>query len=171
LPGNAPEGVRQGKVDPDNVPVDESLRVLIGELPAPDQAVPLWSASHGNPLVPSVRADVTYLRQDFSLLQEVPEAAPWPARQRFDFLVRERVLTEEEGQAYQAAFGGPEERSPYRQAARSALRELTGTPSRTNALWIALCCTSLVVLPGCLVYRFRRLKARRRVSVAVGASL
>jgi hypothetical protein len=170
LPGNAPEGVRQGKVDPDNLPVDESLRVLIGELPAPDREVPLWSASHGNPLVPSVRADVTYLRQDFSLLQEVTEAAPWPARQRFDFLVRERVLTDEEAQAYQAEFGGPEESSPYRQAARSALRELTGTPGRTNALWIALCCTSLVVLPGCLVYRFRRLKARRRVSVAAWSS-
>jgi hypothetical protein len=171
LPGNAPEGVRQGKVDPDNVPLDESLRVLIGELPAPDRAVPLWSASHGNPLVPSVRADVTYLRQDFSLLQEVTGAAPWPARQRFDFLVRERVLTDEEAQAYQAELGGSEESSPYRQAARSALRELTGTPGRTNALWIALCCTSLVVLPGCLVvYRFRRMKARRRVSVAAWSS-
>jgi hypothetical protein len=166
LPGNAPEGVRQGKVDPDNVHVDESLGVLIGEMPAPDQAVPLWSASQGNPRVPSVRADVTYLRQDFSLLQEVPSAAPWPDRQRFDFLVRERVLTEEEAQAYQAELGGPEESSPYRQAARSALRKLTNTAGRTNALWIALGCTSLVVLPGGLAYRFGRLKARRRVSVA-----
>jgi hypothetical protein len=78
------------------------------------------------------------------------------------------VLTDEEAQAYQAAFGGPEESSPYRQAARSALRELTRTRGRTNALWIALGCTSLVVLAGCLVYRFRRLKARRRVSVNVG---
>jgi hypothetical protein len=160
LPGNAPGGLWQGKVDPDNAPVDESLPVLIGELPAPDRPVPLWSASHGNPRVPSVRADVTYLRQDFSMLQEVAEAAPWPDRQRFDFLVRERVLTDKEAQVYQAELGGPEETSPYRQAALSALHELTGTPGRTNALWVALCCTSLVVLPGCLAYRFGRWKAR-----------
>ena len=46
-----------------------------------------------------VRVDVTYLRQDFSVLQPVADANPWPEMQRFDFLVRTRELTEEEAAA------------------------------------------------------------------------
>src|SRR5207302_8029660 len=42
-----------------------------------------------------VRLDVTYLRQDFSVMQPVADAHPWPEIQRFDFLVRNRVLSEE----------------------------------------------------------------------------
>ena len=37
-----------------------------------------------------VRADVTYLRQDFSVMQSVENPGKWPALQRFDFLVRIR---------------------------------------------------------------------------------
>ena len=40
-----------------------------------------------------VRADITYLRQDFSLKQLVKDAKPWPSQQRFDYLVRLRPLT------------------------------------------------------------------------------
>jgi hypothetical protein len=46
-----------------------------------------------------VRVDVTYLRQIFSVMQAVDDANPWPERQRFDFLVRTRQLTEEEATA------------------------------------------------------------------------
>jgi hypothetical protein len=35
-----------------------------------------------------VRADVTFLRQDFSVPQKVPSHGVWPERQRFDFMVR-----------------------------------------------------------------------------------
>ena len=34
-----------------------------------------------------VRADTTYLRQDFSVVQPVPNPGPWPSHQRFDYLV------------------------------------------------------------------------------------
>jgi hypothetical protein len=37
-----------------------------------------------------VRADVTYLRQDFSLVLPVSEPGQWPKMQRFDFLIRQR---------------------------------------------------------------------------------
>ncbi|MGH7222458.1 MAG: HEAT repeat domain-containing protein, partial [Gemmataceae bacterium] len=47
-----------------------------------------------------VRVDVTYLRQDFSALQAVADANPWPEMQRFDFLVRTRVLSDGEATAY-----------------------------------------------------------------------
>jgi len=41
---------------------------------------------------PMVRADTTYLRQDFSAMMPVENAQPWPEMQRFDFLVRTRVV-------------------------------------------------------------------------------
>jgi hypothetical protein len=41
---------------------------------------------------PMVRADTTYLRQDFSVMLPVANAAPWPELQRFDFLVRTRIV-------------------------------------------------------------------------------
>lgn len=75
-----------------------------------------------------VRVDVTYLRQDFSALQAVADANPWPEMQRFDFLVRTRELTEDEAEAYREKLKPrePGEFSPYQRAALSALRELTG---------------------------------------------
>jgi hypothetical protein len=75
-----------------------------------------------------VRVDVTYLRQDFSTMQPVVDANPWPERQRFDFLVRTRELTEDEATAYRDKLKPrePGEFSPYQRAALAALRELTG---------------------------------------------
>ena len=37
-----------------------------------------------------VRADVTYLKQDFSVQLPVANPGQWPAEQRYDFVVRER---------------------------------------------------------------------------------
>jgi hypothetical protein len=75
-----------------------------------------------------VRVDVTYLRQDFSVLQPVADANPWPEMQRFDFLVRTRALTEEEATVYREKLAPREggQFSPYQRAALAALRELTG---------------------------------------------
>ncbi|HTU19268.1 MAG TPA: hypothetical protein VMG10_14505 [Gemmataceae bacterium] len=75
-----------------------------------------------------VRVDVTYLRQDFSVLQAVADANPWPEMQRFDFLVRTSVLSEDEAAAYRDKLKPrePGEFSPYQRAALAALRELTG---------------------------------------------
>jgi hypothetical protein len=83
----------------------------------------------------TVRLDVTYLRQDFSLLQPVADAHPWPEMQRFDFLVRDRTLTEEEAAAYREQLE-PREKgrlSPYRRVALAALRELTGLEAAPTA--------------------------------------
>jgi len=73
----------------------------------------------------TVRIDVTYLRQDFSLMMRVKDARPWPDMQRFDFLVRTREVTAEEAADYDkqiAKQGMP----PSHAAAQYALRELTG---------------------------------------------
>ena len=59
--------------------------------------MPNW----GNPLPPqyynarssldlvSVRADITYLKQDFSVVQPVVNHGPWPSKQRFDYVVQQ----------------------------------------------------------------------------------
>jgi hypothetical protein len=79
-----------------------------------------------------VRVDMTYLRQDFSMMMPVPNSHPWPTRQRFDFLVRFRELTPNQAAEYQES--APKgELSPYHRAAVDALRELTGQDAGTTA--------------------------------------
>jgi len=85
-----------------------------------------------------VRLDMTYLRQDFSLMMPVPDAHPWPEMQRFDFLVRTRQLTPTEAQAYDPCceMEEPGHLSPYHRSALYALRELTGRDTEpTAAAW------------------------------------
>jgi hypothetical protein len=75
-----------------------------------------------------VRVDVTYLRQDFSMRLPVADANPWPEMQRFDFLVRTRVLTDKEAKVFEDMLSkrAPGVLSPYHRAVLAALRELTG---------------------------------------------
>jgi hypothetical protein len=82
-----------------------------------------------------VRIDVTYLRQDFSRMQAVADAAPWPEMQRFDYLVQTRTLSDEEAASYREklATKEPGQLSPYHRAALVALRELTGKDTEPNA--------------------------------------
>jgi hypothetical protein len=63
-----------------------------------------------------VRADVTYLRQDFSTMHPVAQADPWPAQQRYDYLVRRRPVPPPE-------LNRPES-YPQRDAVLYALRAL-----------------------------------------------
>jgi hypothetical protein len=106
--------------------------VVTAEVPRPDQ--PLRSPGEGylsaNPDV-LVRLDVTYLRQDFSLLRPVKDAHPWPEMQRFDYLVRTRVLSREEEAAFPRP--APDTLNPYQRASLAALRELTGRDAAPTA--------------------------------------
>jgi hypothetical protein len=70
-----------------------------------------------------VRADVTYLRQDFSLRQPVAKLVRnWPEVQRFDYLVRVRPVTGMDlDRAHEKQQGWTRE---YRAAINFALREL-----------------------------------------------
>jgi sugar lactone lactonase YvrE len=72
-----------------------------------------------------VRADVTYLRQDFSAPLEVKNHGKWPGAQRFDFFVRERPANAHEIAVMKTA---EKERTPteHQKAIFFALRELTG---------------------------------------------
>jgi hypothetical protein len=73
-----------------------------------------------------VRADVTYLKQDFSVMLDVKEHGDWPALQRFDFLVRERWIDPDDlSKPLGVGRFADSSRSPHKQALRFALRELT----------------------------------------------
>jgi hypothetical protein len=73
-----------------------------------------------------VRADVTYLRQDFSFMEDVPDPGQWPARQRFDYIVRQRELTDQEI----TDRAKPAKSYPQREAVRRALEKLTTPEDR-----------------------------------------
>jgi hypothetical protein len=106
-----------------------AAETLTAAVPTPQAPLPSPSQGYQNSIPDIlVRLDVTYLRQDFSILQAVADANPWPEMQRFDFLVRTRTLTEKEADACreQLATKEPGVLSPYHRAAVAALRELTG---------------------------------------------
>jgi hypothetical protein len=126
-PGNT-EGIPEG--------------VLTVGVPLPNEPLPKPSQGgyQSSPSSPDilVRIDMTYLRQDFSVMMRVANAEPWPEVQRFDFLVRTRTLTAAEAQAYEPCCvdDEPGRLSPYHRAALFALRELTGRDAEpTAAAW------------------------------------
>ena len=73
---------------------------LIARVPSPDEELPpsnsrvYYSLGRGEAAL--VRADETYLRQDFTVMQAVENSGKWPKMQRFDFLVRTRNLSADE---------------------------------------------------------------------------
>lgn len=90
-----------------------------GLVPTPGQPLPAlyYAGQSGN----FVRADITFLRQDFSVNLPVEAAAPWPSEQRFDFITRLRPARPEEMPEVAAKPG----EYPQREAVLYALRGLT----------------------------------------------
>jgi len=123
--------------------VTASASEVAAPFPIPGQPFPTPSEDGGygqQGIQPSlaIRADVTYLRQDFSVMQPVANAHPWPEMQRFDFFVRSRELNEEEVQEFtkrrqERAEGHVNDNQ---KAVLYALRELTGRDAApTAAAW------------------------------------
>ncbi len=110
--------------------------VFTAAVPMPDGPLMPPSGGYGSaPPEVHVRLDVTYLRQDFSLLQSVSEAQPWPEMQRFDFFVRTRTLSNEEAETFHARLTkkGAGFVTPYQRAVLFALRELSGKDTAPTA--------------------------------------
>jgi HEAT repeat protein len=91
----------------------------------------------------SVRGDITFLRQDFSIQQPVrPELGGQSVNLRFDYIVRLRPLTEKQTQEWKGQVKGPENYE-QRDAVLFALRELTGQDAGpTTEAWQKLYPTS-----------------------------
>jgi hypothetical protein len=91
----------------------------------PGSSVVVATYSGGTAQDDFIRADVTFLRQDFSVLQPV-RVGQRPTMQRFDYLVRLRKPTEQELAGQQ----------PAREAVLFALRELTAKdPGKASQDW------------------------------------
>jgi hypothetical protein len=120
-----------------HAPSFETSDLVRGPVPTPGKRLPqaYYEEVHRGPFV---RADVTYLRQDFSVMQPVAGARPWPPVQRFDYLVRQRPLTA--AKAAQWAVTKPTDTEtprgsyPQREAVLFALRELTGMDAGKSSL-------------------------------------
>src|SRR5262249_31237808 len=97
---------------------------LVAQVPLPSE--PLTAPYYGSPPKPTglmVRIDVTYLRQDFSVMQPVYDSSAWPVMQRFDYVVRKRVLTADQASKLRKRL---KDQSPHWLAADKALRKLKG---------------------------------------------
>jgi hypothetical protein len=95
----------------------------------PERGKPLPVMYYGKSSGSFVRADVTYLKQDFSVIQPVSDYGKWPQMQRFDYLVRKRELSAEEVECLECekeCEAKNEPNYPQREAVLWALRELTG---------------------------------------------
>ncbi len=94
-----------------------------GSVPTPGHPLPpaYYQATTGD----FVRADITFLRQDFSVILPVKAASPWPDEQRFDFITRVRPAKDKELKELSAT---PAKSGNYqqREAVLYALRKLTG---------------------------------------------
>ncbi len=108
-----------------HAPSTDKKDPLRGAVPAPGKPLPL-RVYYAEGSSDFVRADITYLRQDFSLIERVAKPDKWPEWQRFDYVVRTRELTAGERTAL-AKKSKPKSASyPQREAVLFALRELTG---------------------------------------------
>jgi hypothetical protein len=109
------------------------LQVPLGPIPAPGERMPTSSVIYYSPRSGEnvVRADITYLRQDFSVMLPVANAAPWPAEQRYDFFVRVRVLRGEEAMNFRNRISAKE--TAYKTAIVQALKALTGEDAGYSA--------------------------------------
>jgi hypothetical protein len=109
---------------------------LRGRVPVPGEPVPEGEVYYGGS-GGFVRADVVYLRQDFSVVQPVarsssdPYEDPWPALQRFDYVVRDKPLSEDECKDLEKKKATAS--YPQREAVLFALRGLTGVDAGSSA--------------------------------------
>lgn len=101
-----------------------------GLVPTPGEPLPL--TYYESPFGDFVRADITFLRQDFSANLPVEDAEPWPNEQRFDFVTRLRTVSAGEVTDLLASSAN----YPQRDSVLYALRGLTGEDGGdSSALW------------------------------------
>jgi hypothetical protein len=104
-------------------PSTETTDLARGAMPDPTRELPPPTAYYQHNSGIFVRADITYLKQDFSVMLPVANPEPWPKLQRYDFMVRTRAATPEEVEGHRDR---PADASyPQREAVLWALKEIT----------------------------------------------
>jgi hypothetical protein len=132
-----------------HAPSTEQNEMVRGLVPDPKKPLPpafspqYYTANTGM----FVRADITYLKQDFAVPQPVVKAEFWPANQRYDYLVRTRPATTREIEI--ANKKEPGTNYPQRESVLFALRELTGKdPGTSIAAWRPVVAKALMQADG-----------------------
>ena len=81
-----------------HAPSQNKEDLVRGRIPIPgEDPPPLYYAERTGQFV---RADITYLRQDFSVVQPVDKPGKWPGNQRYDYFLRKRPVTPVEFKAF-----------------------------------------------------------------------
>jgi hypothetical protein len=107
-----------------HAPSKGTTDMVRGRIPDPSKPLPPLTQYYEDTTGIFVRADVTYLKQDFSVFQPVERPGQWPQMQRFDYIVRaRRVDTYQELAALQQKKQPKD--YPQRDAALFAIRELS----------------------------------------------
>ena len=112
--GNAPQ-LRSENLAPRLRPALRRFAV-----PIPGRRIIVYSGRNSS--AESVRADITYLRQDFSVRHEMEEPAPWPEHQRFDYFVRTNRISEVDARYLQRRYRSHD--YPQRRSVLFALQQL-----------------------------------------------
>lgn len=126
---------------------DSEQHPVRGSVPVPGQPLEtkngMFSPYEGKTGSTSIRADITRLKQDMSILQPVANPGQWPPHQRFDYLLRVRPVRPDERpgltKTKPGADGKPEPVHLQRESVLFALRELTGKDVGTgHGQWVGL---------------------------------
>jgi hypothetical protein len=119
---------------PNAASVSRTSAEVPGLVPSPDEPIDRFSlVYYSRGMGDFVRADVTYLKQDFSVMLPVANPGKWPAEQRYDFVVRERPATADELRTARPAD------YPQRKAMLLALQALSGKDlGNDSSAWRAM---------------------------------
>ena len=114
-----------------HAPSQSSNDIVTGVVPNWDQPVPPQSYVIDDPDFVSVRADITYLKQDFSVIQPVANHGPWPNSQRFDYVVQQKPLKKSRVNNVKKRIART--KNLNREAIVFALQKLTGQSPKDNS--------------------------------------
>jgi hypothetical protein len=130
-----------------HAPSFQQTDLVRGAVPNPQKPLPPpTTPSYYNQGEHFVEADVTYLQQDFSVIQPVANPGNWPGYQRYDYFVS---LKRENPQPIKPPAKNPTATStqeltksstatsPYRQAIRFAITELSQRSPDNDSQWMA----------------------------------
>jgi hypothetical protein len=111
-----------------HAPATSTSKDFKAPIPTPGERLPEIYYYGGTRDPNAVRPDVTYIKQDFSVMHPVKDPGAWPALQRFDYLVRTRPLNASEREAFERQLKAAQSpfMSEHRQAIFYALCALTG---------------------------------------------
>ena len=114
-----------------HAPAGSSHDIATGVVPSWGKRLPKQYYKSENPHSTSVRADVTYLEQDFSVVQPVRNHGLWPRDQRFDYVVQQRPIKRIKANQLSKQFADAPNKN--REAIVFALQKLTGETPKDNS--------------------------------------